>query len=83
MITFFHLDNTYLAHKEINNSFQTPIISYCEKTISSYKLSFLNYNYDFTIEEMRERMTGETILPKHIETAEEVHNWIMSLSKDA
>ena len=82
MRTFFHLDDAYLAHK-INNSFPTPIISHYEKTISSYQLSFLDYNYDFLIEEMREKMTGETVLPKHIETTEEVHNWIMSLSKNA
>lgn len=74
-----------MAVLNLNLNSQFKISSYYEAPPPpSYQLSSHLYidSFSFHIEDMQTKIQGETVLPDNISTAEEVHDWIMSLSKN-
>lgn len=85
MTAIFQIDSQALLARSTVNSFETPAIVCEGKPHSSYRVlteeKYHGFHFDMGI--MYQKMQGETILPEHIQTAEDVHAWIMGLSEDA
>lgn len=86
MITsIFQIDSQALLAIPAIHLFKTPAIVCEGKPRSSYRVPTMEtyHSFHFDMGMMRQKMQGEIILPEHIETAEDVHAWIMGLSEDA